>query len=73
MYLIWGKFLLNFIDVVVLLFKVFLIDVCIIVILDNNRFIVNVVVNNKIERKLVYWKDFVMFWKKCKFFLIDKE
>lgn len=52
----------------------FLIDVCIIVVLDNNRFIVNVVVNNKIERKLVYWKDFVMFWKfKCKIFLIDKE
>lgn len=53
-YSIWGKFSLNFTDVVVLLSKALSIDVRITVILDNNRLTVNVAVNNKTERKLVY-------------------
>ena len=51
---IWGQFSLNFTDVVVLLSKALSIDVRITVILDNNRLTVNVAVNNKTERKLVY-------------------
>lgn len=71
---IWGKFSLNFTDVVVLLSKALSIDVRITVILDNNRLTVNVAVNNKTERKLVYWKDFATFWKfKRKIFSTDKE